>query len=141
MSDQNEHPDDPGFRIVDKRHGAGEGEQQQPEETESPAPTAEEAAPADAEEQAPLEQVDISGMVEYFISLLGAQAWQWMGLVKNPITGQIERDLDQARVAIDCVEALFKQIEARMPAERARQFRQVLSDLQVNFVHQSGQKS
>jgi len=150
MSNQNPEQHDPGFRIVDKRGASGEAEEKSPDEraVESrPAPEAgpskpaeEEAAQPGAEEQVPLEPVDVNAIVEYCISLLNAQAWQWMGLVKNPLTGQVERDLDQARVAIDCVEVLFKQIEPRVPETQARQFRQVLSDLRVNFVRQSSQQ-
>jgi hypothetical protein len=151
MSNQNQEQHDPGFRIVDKRRAPNRAEEKQADQgavESEPAPeagpskpTPGEAAEPGAEQQVPLEPVDVNAIVEYCISLLNAQAWQWMGLVKNPLTGQIERDLEQARVAIDCIEALFKQVEPRLGETQARQLRQVLTDLRVNFVRQSSQQS
>jgi hypothetical protein len=151
MKEDSVEESDPGFRIVDKRKGSadeqsGEGA---PEETAAPGPSAgseeagaaAEASAAAGEEQAPLEPVDVYGVVQYCISLLSGHAWQTMGLVMNPITRQVERDLKQARIAIDCVEALYRQIEPGMAEADARQFRQVLNDLRMNFVRQTSQGS
>ena len=160
MTDDKVGQSDPGFRIVDKRKasaderaGAGAAE----EEARSGGSSAADggAAPSDAggaeaeaeageaagEEQVPLEPVDVYGVVQYCISLLSGHAWQTMGLVMNPITRQVERDLKQARIAIDCIEALYRQIEPGMAETDARQSRQVLNDLRMNFVRQGSQGS
>lgn len=165
MADEKQEELDPGFRIVDKRKGgASEAEEEQvqastddqgegaaasqepaqkPSEPGATAP-AESAEAAGAPEgeagQAPEpepEPVDVYGVVQYCMAILNGHAWRWMGLVMDPVTHKIERDLAQARVAIDCMEALFKQVEAGMPGDQARQFRQTLNDLRVNFVRQS----
>jgi len=154
MRQDNEGELDPGFRIVDKRRSGAEQSKEPNEGEGQPAPTAEPTAPgaqpgaarAEAagdqppegeEAQLPLEPVDVFGVVEYCISVLNAYAWQSMGLVINPITKRAERDLPQARIAIDCVESLFRRIEPELPADLARKLRQVVADLQVNFVRQS----
>ncbi|UCH35500.1 MAG: DUF1844 domain-containing protein [Armatimonadota bacterium] len=161
-TDENEGQLDPGFRIVDKRQAgkdeessaepAGEAEkaretkaaEPEKEAAETPraeqppqdaaAPTAEEAA---AEEAPPFEPIDAHGLVQFCVSLLRDFAWQRMGLVPDQVTKKIERDLAQARIAIDCVEALLKQVEATVPEAEGHQLHAVLNDLQMNFVRQS----
>ena len=166
MARENPEQSDPGFRIVDKRQASSADRGEQPSESAAQGPPAadaeahgraeetagraspDQAAPtgnanaqacegAAAEAPPPMEPADVNAIVEYCMSVLSGQAWQWMGLVVNPLTRKAERDLEQARVAIDCVEALFRQVESRLPQAQARQFRQVLTVLRVNFVRQS----
>lgn len=80
---------------------------------------------------------DIVDIVEGMIGVLAGEAWKYMGLVVDPVTGQLRRDLDRARVAIDCVEALFKNLEPLLDEGRRRKIKTVLSDLRLNFVRQS----
>ena len=98
------------------------------------ATTQEQAA---GEEKFTLPPVDVYLLLKSFIGLLGAHAWQWMGLVKNPATGQIEKDMAQAKVAIDSISALINQLEGKVDPAEQRELRGMLSDLQVNFVRQS----
>ena len=153
MAQDKQEQSDPGFRIVDKRQGAASEETKQgpaepsapgeggPAAVGQPSAAASGAEQPAAEEAPELEVIDVYGVVQYCISLLSGHAWQWMGLVMNPVTRRAERDLAQARIAIDCVEALFKQVEPSMPEAAARSIRQALSDLRVNFVQQSAQGS
>jgi len=160
MTDDKVEQSDPGYRVVDKRKGsaeerAGEGAAEKKKAGSGEAAAADgggrsdadraeaqaEAGGAAGEEQVPLEPVDVYGVVQYCISLLSGHAWQTMGLVMNPITRQVERDLKQARIAIDCIEALYRQIEPGMAEGDVRQFRQVLNDLRMNFVRQGSQGS
>jgi len=157
MADEKQDEFEPGFRVVDKRQGAssdegettargaaeeaaaGEAEPAREDEAGAPVEPREPAAAAAEEAPPELEAVDVGAVVQYCISILSGHAWQWMGLVANPVTKKVERDLEQARAAIDCADALFKQIEARLPETEARQLRSVLNDLRVNFVRQSSQ--
>jgi len=157
MGDEKQEQFDPGFRIVDKRAGKPTEEDEQAakqaesaateptakapagETSEAGAESADGAQQAEVEGAADLEPIDVYGVAQYCISILSGHAWQWMGLVANPVTRKIERDLDQARIAIDCVEALFMQVEGTIPDPAARQIRQALNDLRVNFVRQSSQ--
>jgi hypothetical protein len=158
MADDKGEQTDPGFRIVDKRKPAAD--ERKAEDAAQGKPPLERGAPADrgapsaaagaeaqaeaggaaGEEQVPLEPVDVYGVVQYCISLLSGHAWQTMGLVMNPVTRKVERDLQQARIAIDCIEALYRQIEPGIAEGDARQFRQVLNDLRMNFVRQGSQE-
>lgn len=144
MSDENRESSDPGFRIVDKRQsGSADADQtgkpadRQAGDVQSGAAAQTGAETPEAPPGEPLEPVTVLGIVEYCVSLLNAHAWQCMGIVMNPLTRKIEKDLDQARIAIDCVEALYRQVESHLPDLEARRFRQLLTDLRVNFVQQT----
>jgi len=87
-----------------------------------------------AEEQA--QPMDVWGLLRYCILLLHSHAWQSMGLVPNPATGKVSKDLEQARVAIDAVSYLVSQLEGKLFGQELRDLRSMLSDLRLNFVQQ-----
>ena len=89
--------------------------------------------------------VDISMLDTYtllglFINLLGIQAWRDMGLQMNPQTNEIKTDFERASVAIDSIGFLISKLEPKLePSEHSR-LKNLLSDLQINFVQQSSQQ-
>jgi len=94
----------------------------------------------DSEESGSLEEnalPDIYSVLMLFLGEMRSHAWLRMGLVANPVTGMIERDLAQARVAIDTAVFLAGQIEGVLPPEERLPLRAMISDLQINFVEQS----
>ncbi len=83
--------------------------------------------------------VDISSLDTYttlklFMSILAGTVWRTLGLVVNPRTNKIEKDVNQARIAIDVFEFIFKQIEGKLIEEEKRRLSNLLSDLKINFV-------
>ena len=94
-----------------------------------------------AEDMAGLPPMDVYALVKSFIGILGAHAWQWMGLIKNPITGRVEKDMAQAKVAIDSISALAKQLESKLDESDQRELKALLGDLQINYVQQSARES
>ena len=80
---------------------------------------------------------DVYSVLALFLQELRSLAWLRMGLVANPSTGQIERDLDQARIAIDTVSFLAQQLDAVVAPEEKLPLKALVSDLQINFVEQS----
>lgn len=80
---------------------------------------------------------DVYSVLALFLGELRNLAWLRMGLVANPGTGQIERDMTQARIAIDTVAFLATKIEPVVPPEERLPLKALVSDLQVNFVEQS----
>lgn len=137
MADQEEEK---GFEVVDKRKvtvdesgevtAHPEADVAPPKET----PTAEEEFSEPAGE---LPAVDVYSLLAYFIGVLGAQTWQWLGLAKNPVSGQMGQDLEQAKVAIDAISALAAQLEAKLTPSEAGELKNLLNDLRINFVQQS----
>ncbi len=94
-------------------------------------PAASEPAPEASEEL-----VDTTSLLRWCVSLLAANAWQGMGLVPNPATQKVERNLDDARLAIDAVAALADQLRPRLPDAERRQLETLLTDLRLNFMQQ-----
>jgi len=91
------------------------------------------------QEEPQVQRVDADSLIKSFIGILSAHAWQWLGLVKNPLTGQIEKDLSQAKIAIDTMATLIISIEPRLQSAEKTELQAVLSDLRMNFVKQSTQ--
>jgi hypothetical protein len=68
------------------------------------------------------------------VSGYATQAMVGLGKVANPLTGAIERDLDQARALIDLLEMLEAKTEGNRSDEESSFLRQTLSTLRLNFV-------
>lgn len=142
MADEkNQNPEEEGFTFVDKRKVAGDNGAEEP--TPPAQMSEEEAATADLGDDISAADADshgVYGLVTYVIGLLAADAWTRLGLIANPVTGKVDKDLPQARVAIDCAAALIGVIdtqESQLPESLRGDLRRVLSDLRINFVEQS----
>ena len=139
-----------GFEVVDKRRR----ESGTPEEPEQQEPAAEEPA---AEEPAAEEpEVDdgvygdygVTGMMPRFavadilrttVNMLNEKAWIHMGLIPDPLSGQIDRDLAEARMAIDALADLAKHLEPHTEGTEKRELQVMVSNLRINYVQQSRQ--
>jgi len=82
------------------------------------------------------EPIDAQGLVRWCTNLLAAHAWQSMGLLPNPATNKIERNLTDARLAIDAAAALVEQVKPRLDDAARRELDAMLTDLRVNYVEQ-----
>jgi hypothetical protein len=89
----------------------------------------------EAGEQAP-PPLDTWGVLHYCFLLLHAQAWQALGLMPNPGTGKVEKDLVQARAAIDTAAFILGQLEKKIGGKELRDLQNVVADLKANFVNQ-----
>jgi len=61
-------------------------------------------------------------------------AFQHMGKIPNPITGKIEREIEQARMAIDMLDMLKARTKGNLADEETRMLDHVLRELKLNFV-------
>lgn len=158
-------PDEPeeGFTIRDRRRFNADSEEAPARET-APVENAAATAPAAAAEPVAASQAfepaqedfsplggefegvgelndaqlpDIYSVLALFLGELRNLAWLRMGLLANPATGQVERDLPQAKIAIDTVAFLASQLEPVIAPEERLPLKALVSDLQVNFVEQS----
>ncbi len=57
-----------------------------------------------------------------------------LGKLMNPLTRQIEKNLDAARDTIDTLEALEARTQGNLEPDEARVLRQVLTELRMNYV-------
>ncbi|MFA4030173.1 MAG: hypothetical protein GDYSWBUE_001765 [Candidatus Fervidibacterota bacterium] len=85
----------------------------------------------------PLSKLSVLNAVNFILDLLIEYAWQKMGLVANPITGKIERDIEEARFAIDTIAVLLEHIKPKLDGRKYDQLRQTLTTLRINFVEQA----
>jgi len=73
----------------------------------------------------------------YFMSLvlsLSQAAMQQMGKITNPLTGKIERNLEQAKVTIDMLEMLKEKTKGNLVKEEEKLVNDTLATLQLNYV-------
>ncbi len=139
-----EEPEE-GFTVRDRRRfmsdAPPEDKTSGPVEIITEAPTAtdelsfeENAGIGEADESA---LPDVYSVLALFLGELRNLAWLRMGLVANPATGEIERDLPQARVAIDTAAFLADKLKNVVAPEERVPLQSLISDLQVNFVEQT----
>lgn len=148
-----------GFTVRDRRRFTTEeapaAPSSEPSPTPAPAPvpspepiamTAEDFGPIDESEE--MDEMmgeengalpDVYSILLLFLNEMRSLAWLRMGLVANPSTGQIERDLQQAKVAIDTAAFLASELEPVVAPEERLPLRALISDLQMNFVEQNKQ--
>lgn len=131
------------FTFIDKRKIGTEP-------AEEPVVSAQAASDAPEEEitgvEPEMSEQDIAnlagshGLVAYVIGLIASDAWQRLGLIPDPATGKVVKDLKQARFAIDSVAALVDVMDRSdigLPVELRRDLQRALADLRLNFVEQS----
>lgn len=90
-----------------------------------------------ARQAVPLEAIPTRELLVWMLSVLGAKAWQGMGLTPNPASGKIEKDLGEAKVAIDAFSGLFEAMRSQLDGQALRDTEALLTTLRVNFVEKS----
>jgi len=73
----------------------------------------------------------------YFLGLLSAKAWQYLGLVVHPETGEMLVDLEEARKSIDLYSVILEEVKKDLEGSELRELEAQLSQLQLNFVEKS----
>ena len=121
--------------------GASPGVGHQPAEPPPPEPGPDAAATGSAEAGAsqavPLAALTTSDLVHSFLSLLALKAWEGMGLVPNAVTGKTQKNLDDARLAIDAYAAVFEILRSHIDEGPRRDMENLLTTLRLNFVDKS----
>jgi len=76
----------------------------------------------------------------HFMSLiisLSHAAMQQMGKIVNPLTGKIEKNLEQAKMTIDMLEMLKEKTKGNLVKEEERLISDTLATLQLNYVDEA----
>lgn len=150
-----------GFEVIDKRRVSADAASSEPETEAKRATSGDDSAAtasetlndaedADAQMSGPdsepdagfgpegaIPEMDAEGLVSMCVSMLHEVAWVKLGLVPNPMSQKIEKDLAQARLAIDCAADLVRHLESRVDANTRRDLQNLISTLRMNFVQQS----
>ena len=75
------------------------------------------------------------------VEQMAAIAWSKLGLQPDMLTGQMAKDLDQAKVAIDIVGYLVALIEPKLDESDKRQVQGMVRDLKMNYVNKRQEES
>ncbi len=84
----------------------------------------------------PKEELKVDDLLALTLVQLISKAWSYLGLISHPETGEIKRDLDQAKLAIDSIEAIYPLIKSRLGDDERRNIELELTNLRLNFVKQ-----
>lgn len=131
--------EEPSFRVVDRRRMGPEGSQEPAQAPESePEKTAESPPSEQKKKEEEFVLLPIPDLVRIFIAELQTRALVHMGLIPNPATHLVAKDLPQARLAIDCVAALIEQLSPLAAPPEREELQHMLANLRLSFVRQSG---
>ena len=64
-----------------------------------------------------------------------------LGKINNPVTGKMERNLEQAKGVIDMLEMLQEKTKGNITEDMAKTHNMMLSELRLNFVDEQGKES
>lgn len=147
--------EEPSFEFRDRRRVSADGTPREnvetPEaETEGGSPEAEAGTASETAQEAAgkaaggaretseaLPPITARDLVQLYINQLQEIAWSRMGLTPNPTSGTIERDLPDARLAIDCAADLIRHLDPLVDPATRRDLQNLLATLRLNFVQQS----
>lgn len=138
--------EEPSFEFRDRRRvsadgpppGSGESAEAEAgsENTQTETRAGEDLGSAGEGSEA-LPPITARDLVQLYINQLQEIAWSRMGLTPNPTSGTIERDLTDARLAIDCAADLIRHIDPLVDPTTRRELQNLLATLRLNFVQQS----
>lgn len=122
---------DPGFTVVDRRRRADE-----------PVPPRESPPPPSAQPAPPGELVESPGGhpradLASLCVMMYSDALVHLGQVPDPVTGQPQVDLEQARFAVDLLAMIKEKTEGNRTAEESMLLDEILTTLRMGFVRAS----
>ncbi len=77
----------------------------------------------------------------WFIGILNSKAWEYLGLIMNSETKEINLDLKKAKTTIDSIEFLLEKVSGDIEKEDKRQIEDMLASLQMNYVEKQKEKN
>lgn len=90
-----------------------------------------------SEESQDKQPISVYDVIVIMIDQIAGLAWQKLGLQPDMVTGQIHKDVAEAKVAIDLVAQLAAQVETRLDADDRREMQKLISNLRLNYVEKS----
>jgi len=77
---------------------------------------------------------DLPVLFVWFISMLSGKTWEYLGLIMNPETKEMNKDLRKAKIAIDTVAFLYEQVKDDLSPEDFKRIENLLANLRMNYV-------
>lgn len=79
----------------------------------------------------------VEELVVMMIDQMATVAWQKMGLQPDMLSGQIDKNMEAAKLAVDCVAALVPLVENNLDENDRREMHNLVRNLRLNFVEKS----
>jgi hypothetical protein len=86
-------------------------------------------------EEMPLldEPIKVKDYVYLSLLSLEAKAWAYLDFVAHPETQKHKKDINEAKLAIDAMDVLFKTVEQHLSPEQKKDLQTRLTNLRLNF--------
>jgi len=110
------------------------GKEDRKQKEDKNAPKDEKVTNEEVKQEEPLKEPDLPTLFIWFISMLSGKAWEYLGLIMNPETKKLNKDLKKAKVAIDTVAFLHDQIKDDLNKEDYKRIENLLANLRMNYV-------
>jgi hypothetical protein len=81
--------------------------------------------------------IDVYAVVMTMVDTMAMMAWIKLGLQPDMGTGRLEKDLEQAKLAIDLTSHLAGFIEPKLDEEDKRRMHALVRDLRMNYVEKA----
>lgn len=94
----------------------------------------EKAKKEEKKQEESFKEPDLPVLFVWFISMLSGKTWEYLGLIMNPETKEINKDLKKAKIAIDTVAFLYDQIKDDLNPEDFKRIENLLANLRMNYV-------
>lgn len=130
MPEEEEH-----FEFVDKRRTARSADDQ-PDTAERPQEATTRSDEAEARSESEHPRLAAADRLLMCLDILQQGAWIGLGLVPDPVTQHVERNLDEARQLIDGAAALAEIVEPGVDEPIRRELRTLIANLRLNYVQQ-----
>jgi hypothetical protein len=127
------------FTVSDRRFSARRESEERPSERPRSADFSAER-PSQTPPQAGEPRAGAAEEINFasFLISLGTQAFMHLGDIPNPMTQQREKDLPAAKQMIDLLGMLETKTEGNLTPDEERLLRQLLTDLRLRYVRETG---
>jgi Domain of unknown function (DUF1844) len=126
------------FTVSDRRFSARRETEDRPSESSQAAPSwtepSTQAPPGSEQRATATEEINFAS----FLFSLGTQAFMHLGDIPNPMTQQREKDLPAAKHMIDLLGILEAKTKGNLAGDEERLLRQLLTDLRLRYVRETG---
>ena len=75
-------------------------------------------------------------LFDYLVGRFETETWFALGKIVNPATGQSERHLEMAKLAIDVLAMLERKTEGHLTEAQLRRLKNALTTLRLNYVEE-----
>ncbi|MEN3038013.1 MAG: DUF1844 domain-containing protein [Candidatus Kryptonium sp.] len=72
-------------------------------------------------------------LFEKLVFILYTQGWEQLGKIPNPITGKIEKKLEEVRFTIDLLDMLKEKTKGNLTEDESRFLEYSISQLKINY--------